>query len=115
MWMADEKKDIPFEAPKPGIGFSGFVNFIWERGVMGLLIGFVLGGAVSKVTASFSADILNPLLAAVFGSTNKLADFMIGSVALGKFLASIIDFLVLAIVIYILFKVLKLETLDVKK
>ena len=48
---------------------SGFIEFVRERGVVGLAIGFVLGGAVSKVTTSFSTDILNPIIALLYGST----------------------------------------------
>jgi len=94
---------------------SGFVDFVRERGVVGLAIGFVLGGAVSKVTTSFSTDILNPLIAIVFGSTEGLANIMIGTVAIGKFIATTIDFLVLALAVYLIFKVLKLDKLDKKK
>jgi large-conductance mechanosensitive channel len=96
-------------------GFVGFLDFIRERGVAGLLIGFVLGGAISKVTTSFSTDILNPSLALVFGSTQKLADFAVGPIAIGKFSAALIDFFILALVIYILFKLLGLDKLDKPK
>lgn len=91
---------------------TGFVEFIRERGVMGLAIGFVLGGAVSKVTSSFSTDILTPALAYFFGGTERLADITVGTIAVGKFLASIVDFLVLALAVYIIFKILKLDRLD---
>ena len=94
---------------------SGFLEFIRERGVVGLAIGFVLGGAVSKVTASFSTDILNPLIALIFGPTAALADITVGNVALGKFAATLIDFIVLALTVYLIFKVLKLDRLDKKK
>ncbi len=100
-------------APQGAI--NGFLDFIRERGVMGLAIGFVLGGAVSKITTSFSTDVLTPALGYFFGGTEKLNDLMLGSVAIGKFLATIIDFLVLALAVYILFKVLKLDKLDKPK
>ncbi|OGG80185.1 hypothetical protein A3A39_02830 [Candidatus Kaiserbacteria bacterium RIFCSPLOWO2_01_FULL_54_13] len=93
----------------------GFLEFIRERGVMGLAIGFVLGGAVSRVTTSFSADIVNPLLAYFFGGTERLSDIVIGEIAVGRFLAAVLDFLVLALVVYLIFRVLKLDTLDKKK
>ena len=93
---------------------SGFIDFIRERGVVGLAIGFVLGGAVSKVTTSFSADVVNPSLAYLFGGTAQLSELMIGSIAVGKFLAATLDFLVLALTVYLIFKVLKLDRLDKK-
>ncbi|MBI2610697.1 MscL family protein [Candidatus Kaiserbacteria bacterium] len=93
----------------------GFLDFIRERGVMGLAIGFVLGGAVSRVTTSFSADIVNPALAYLFGGTERLGDIFIGEVAVGRFLAALLDFLVLALVVYLIFRVLKLDSLDKKR
>lgn len=93
----------------------GFIDFIRERGIMGLAMGFVLGGAVSKVTTSFSSDIINPALVYVFGGTQRLADVHIGSIAIGKFSAAVVDFLILAFVVYIIFKVLGLSNLDKPK
>lgn len=94
---------------------TGFVDFVRERGVVGLAIGFVLGGAVSKVTTSFSTDVVNPSLSYFFGGTQKLNDFAIGAIAVGKFLAAVLDFFVLALTVYLIFKVLKLDKLDKKK
>lgn len=94
---------------------SGFITFIRERGVMGLAIGFVLGGAVSKVTTSLSTDILNPLIAVLFGGTDRLGDIMLGTIAIGRFLAAILDFFILALVVYLIFKVLGLDKLDAPK
>ena len=95
--------------------FVGFIDFVRERGVVGLAIGFVLGGAVSKITTSFSTDIVNPMLTYLFGGTGRLGDIAIGSIALGKFLATLLDFFILAITVYLIFKVLKLDKLDKKK
>jgi len=93
---------------------TGFLDFVRERGVVGLAIGFILGGAISKVTTSFSGDIVNPLLVYIFGGTERLSDITIGSIALGKFLASLVDFFILALTVYLMFKVLKLNKLDKK-
>ena len=94
---------------------TGFLDFVRERGVVGLAIGFVLGGAVSKVTTSFSSDVVNPALSYFFGGTGRLSDLMLGSVAIGKFLAAILDFFILALTVYLIFKILKLDRLDKKK
>ncbi|OGG45025.1 hypothetical protein A2673_02960 [Candidatus Kaiserbacteria bacterium RIFCSPHIGHO2_01_FULL_50_13] len=90
----------------------GFIDFIRERGVMGLAIGFVLGGAVSRVTTSFSADIINPTLVYLFGGTQRLADVHLGTIAIGKFIGAVVDFFVLALAVYLIFKVLGLASLD---
>lgn len=94
---------------------AGFIDFVRERGVMGLAIGFVLGGAVSKITTSLSSDILNPLIAYIFGGTGRLGDIMIGTIGIGKFLAAVLDFFILALVVYLIFKMLRLDKLDKPK
>ena len=98
---------------------QGFINFIREQGVMGLAIGFILGGAVSKVVASFVEDIINPILGIVLGATGALdaAVLRVGPVEIlwGSFVATIIDFAIIALVIFYGFKLLKLEKLDKKK
>jgi large conductance mechanosensitive channel len=98
---------------------KGFTDFIREQGVVGLAVGFILGGAVSKVVASLVNDIVNPLLAPVLGAAGELKDAMliIGPVKLqyGSFLATLIDFLVIALVVFYGVKGLGLDRLDKKK
>lgn len=93
---------------------SGFVQFIREQGVIGLAIGFILGGAVGKIVASLVADVINPLLGLVLGGTN-LATMAWGVVNVGAFVSAIIDFLIIAAVVYFGFKGLRLDRLDAKK
>ncbi len=95
--------------------FQGFINFIREQGVMGLAIGFILGTAVSKVVSSFVQDLLNPIIGALIGSADSLAGWSLGSVKIGAFLSNAIDFIIIAAIVYALFKALRLEKLDIKK
>ena len=94
---------------------SGFVQFVREQGVIGLAIGFVLGGAVAKVVASFVTDVVNPLIGLALGNIGGLAEMSVGPVMLGSFISSIIDFLIIAAVVYFGFKGLRLDRLDAKK
>jgi len=86
---------------------------------MGLAIGFILGGAVSKVVASFVEDIINPILGIILGATGALdvAVLKIGPVEIlwGSFVTTVIDFAIIALVIFYGFKLLRLEKLDKKK
>jgi len=83
---------------------KGFLEFIREQGVMGLAVGFILGGAVSKVVASLVGDIINPVLSVILGATGNLATaaLVIGPISIkwGSFLSVIIDFVVIALVVY---------------
>jgi large conductance mechanosensitive channel len=93
----------------------GFIQFIREQGVIGLAIGFILGGAVSKVVSSLVTDVINPFVGLLFGSIGGLADMMVGPVMLGSFVSAIIDFLIIAAVVYYGFKGLGLDKMDAPK
>jgi large conductance mechanosensitive channel len=98
---------------------KSFLNFIREQGVVGLAVGFILGGAVSKVVASLVADIINPVLGILLGAAGGLKEAYtkIGPAKLmwGSFISTLIDFLVIALVVYFGVKALKLDKLDKKK
>lgn len=94
---------------------SDFIRFIREQGIIGLAIGFILGGAVSRVVQSFVVDIINPLIGMVFGSTAGLASLRFGTIYVGSFIAVLIDFLIVAAVVYFGFKWIGLRELDVRK
>lgn len=97
----------------------GFMDFIREQGVVGLAVGFILGAAVAKVVSSLVSDIVNPLIGLALGSTNglKAANFKIAgaTVAYGNFLATVLDFAIIAAVVYLGVKILGLDRLDKKK
>lgn len=98
---------------------KGFLNFIREQGVVGLAVGFILGGAVSKVVTALVTDIVNPLLGMALGAVGdfKSASFGLGSARIlyGDLISVLIDFLVVALVVYFGVKLLKLDKLDKKK
>ena len=68
-------------------GFSNFVNFVRERGVMGLAIGFVLGTSVQKVVTAFVNDIVNPFINIFLGRAESFSKFTVGPFAIGDFVS----------------------------
>ncbi len=96
-----------------------FVDFIREQGVVGLAVGFILGGAVSKVVASLVEDIINPILGLILGAAGDLNTIVLSlgkvDIMLGSFISVVIDFLVIALVVYYGVKALGLDKLDKKK
>jgi large conductance mechanosensitive channel len=98
---------------------KGFLEFIRSQGVVGLAVGFILGGAVSKVVSALVTDIVNPILGVVLGFAEglKTAKLAIGDVNIlwGDFLAVLIDFAIIAAVVYFGVKGLKLDRIDKKK
>jgi large conductance mechanosensitive channel len=86
-------------------GLNGFRDFLKNQGVVTLAIGFILGGAISKFVSSLVIDIINPLLNTALGGVDDLASKVIkvggGTIHYGTFLNNGIDFLVLALVVYL--------------
>lgn len=98
---------------------KGFIDFIRERGVVGLAVGFILGGAVSKVVTSLVTDIINPIIGIVLGAAGGLKEAAIvlgpAKIMWGSFVSAVIDFLIVAGVVYFGVTLLGLNKLDKKK
>lgn len=117
--LVGDVKDIAKEA-KQNVKQSAksFVEFIREQGVVGLAIGFLLSGAVSSTVTSLVNNVINPIIGLALGKVN-LSDKMViigaSTVKYGAFVSSIIDFIIIAAVIFFIFKGLRLDRLDKKK
>jgi large conductance mechanosensitive channel len=97
---------------------KGFINFIREQGVVGLAVGFILGGAVSKLVAALVGDIINPLIGLAFNTANlrdKAVEVGGTSLLWGDLVATVVDFIIIALVVYFGVKILGLDKLDKKK
>ena len=91
-----------------------FKTFIARGNVMDMAIGVIIGGAFSAITTSLVSNIITPLLAAIFNSPNPDALNITLRAAegekeaivlgLGTFLGTIINFLVIALVIFSVIK-----------
>ncbi len=96
-----------------------FLTFVREQGVVGLAIGFILGGAVTKLVAALVQDIINPLVGIALGAADELGNayIEIGSAKImwGHFTNTIIDFIIVSMVVYVGVKILGLDRLDKKK
>lgn len=107
----DEQKNSTILAVPQG-AFTGFVSFLRERGVAGFAIGFIFGGAAQTFVKSLMDDIINPLVGLFLGPVGRLSDFKIGVFGIGNFVSALLNFLILCFVIYLIFKLLRLEKLD---
>jgi len=99
----------------PERAFAGFVDFLRERGVAGFAIGFIFGGASQTLVKALMDDIISPAVGLFLGPFHSLSDYAIGAFKIGDFLSALINFLILCVVIYLVFKVLHLESLDKPK
>ena len=82
-----------------------FKKFICRGNVMDMAVGIIIGGAFTTIVNSLVTDIINPLLG-LFGGTNfdNLVWNITGDVVLayGKFITAVINFLIMAFVIFLL-------------
>lgn len=85
-----------------------FIRFLQTFGVIGLAIAFIIGAASSKLVSSFVSDLINPLIGLILqdvGDLNKLSFTINNSTfTYGNFIANIIDFLIIALVVFVLYK-----------
>jgi large conductance mechanosensitive channel len=97
---------------------KGFLDFIRSKGVVGLAIGIVMGTSVTKLITALVTDIINPLIGILLGRIGDLSKvyIQIGSaqILIGSFISSLIDFLIIAFVVYFSVQILKLDRLDKK-
>ncbi len=87
-----------------------FKGFALSGNVIDLALGVIIGAAFAKVVESFAADVLLALVGAIFGQPNFDAlTFSVGKgqVAYGKFLTTLISFLIIAFVLLMLVKALQ--------
>lgn len=108
-----------------GSQLKSFLDFIRTQGVVGLAVGLVLGGAVSVLVKSLVDNVVMPPLGMVLGSAEgikglawTMGNTNSGQPAIlhyGVFLNDFINFVVIALVIYFIIRLLRFDRLDKKK
>lgn len=104
---------------------GGFMEFVRTQGVVGLAVGLVLGGAVTVLVKSLIDNLVMPPLGFILGSAEGLKglEWHIGKTASGQdtilhygvFLNDLINFIVIAVVVYLIVHILGFDKLDKKK
>jgi len=100
----------PAPPPPPPVkkSFSEeFMDFLNKFGVIGLAIAFIIGGAAGRLITALVADLLMPVVAVVIpGGEWRTTTFVVGPVKflLGDFAGALIDFIIIALVVFMLSK-----------
>ena len=89
-----------------------FKEFAIKGNVMDLAIGVIIGAAFGKIVTSLVNDIVMPLISLITGQfdlSTFTVELKIGNVSpttlkIGQFITNIIDFLIIALVIFIFVK-----------
>ncbi len=97
-----------------------FKEFIARGNVMDLAVGVIIGGAFQSIVSSLSGDVIMPAIQLLIGTVagNKYvnpetgepdfekmtAALNVGTIKFGSFIAAIINFLIMAIIIFMIVK-----------
>jgi len=108
-----------------GSRMKDFLDFLRTQGAVGLAVGLVLGGATAVLVKSLIDNVVMPPLGLLLGSTQGLKGLTwtvgghIGSktatINYGVFLNDLINFIVIAFVVYVIIKVFHFDKIDKKK
>ena len=102
--------------PREGPLFKRIMSMLEGLNAMSLALGVIIGGAIGKVVGSLTNDVLMPVISMIIpgGSWQKAEIVLkrnndgavVNSIRLGAFLGTIIDFLIIALVVKWLTKML---------
>ena len=95
-----------------------FKEFAMRGNVFDMAVGVIIGGAFGKITTSLVGDVFMPVISLITGSVDftewkwvlKAADEAAGvaevSLNYGNFIATVIDFILIALVVFMLVKIM---------
>ena len=110
-------KEMKDKALKKSKGFfSEFKTFVLRGNVMDMAIGVIIGGAFASIVTALTNDFINPLINSIggasFGGTIHLPwtpEGEAGQYLLwGDFVTAVINFLIMAFVLFIMLKVVNI-------
>jgi large conductance mechanosensitive channel len=102
----------PEPSPPKGL-WAEFMDFIGKAGVLGLAVGFIMGTYIGKVVSALVQDIIMPIPGALIpGGDWRKAIFTLPvgqgmNFAVGDFVGVIIDFVIVACVVFLIAKYAK--------
>ena len=99
--MAEEKKE-----ETKGL-IQEFMDFLMKYQVVGLAVAFIIGAAATKMVTATVADIIMPIIAVIIpGGDWRSSVLQLGPVKLlvGDFVGAIIDFVIIALVVFLVVK-----------
>ena len=98
--------------------FTEFKEFISKGNVLDLAVGVIIGGAFSTIVTSLTDNIINPLINCIGGAEIQGKIHLVGDnyIDYGAFISAIINFLIMAFVIFCIVKAVnKAMTIGHKK
>jgi large conductance mechanosensitive channel len=96
------KPEPPKEKPK-NLAME-FLEFIKHYKILGLAAAFIIGLAVNELILSLAQDIITPIIGIFIPNFEDIQDIKLGVFGIGNFIASVINFIIIAIVIFLIIK-----------
>lgn len=112
------EKEIKEIQEKGNKFFTEFKAFVLRGNVMDMAVGVIIGGAFSGIVTALTTDIINPLINGIGGAElgGTLKIYGDQEILYGHFISSIINFLLMAFVLFVLLKfVNKIFAINKKK
>ena len=84
-----------------------FKSFVMRGNVVDLAVGVIIGGAFGAIVNSLVADVITPIIlqpALEAAGEADIASWKPGGMLLGKFISSVISFLVISFVLFLVVK-----------
>lgn len=94
-----------------------FKEFALKGNVMSLAIGVIIGGAFQAIVTAFTENIINPIIGCIGGTDVQGKIHLIGDqyINYGAFITAVINFIIMAFVLFLLVKgINKLMTIGKK-
>ena len=94
---------------KPNGFIAEFKKFIARGNVMDMAVGVIIGGAFKAIADSLVSDMISPILGIFAGGNSDLANLAIhlpggGDLMVGNFINSVLNFLIMAFVVFCIIK-----------
>lgn len=90
---------------------SEFKEFVMRGNVMDLAVGVIIGGAFSSIVTSLCDNVIMPGVQYIIGTIAGVEDIEqmtsvlnVGPIAFGKFVSAVINFLIMAFIIFLMVK-----------
>ena len=92
------------ESKKPKNIAAEFLHFIKKYKILGLASAFILGLAVNALILSLAQDIITPIIGIFIPGFEDIKDIKLGVFGIGNFIAAVINFIIIALIIFIIVK-----------
>ncbi len=116
--MANKEEKLA-QLKEKGTGFFGeFKEFVMRGNVMDMAIGVIIGSAFSDIVTALTKDFINPLINGIGGAEVAGSIKIYGGqrILYGDFITSVINFLIMAFVLFMLLRTVnKIMTIGKKE